>query len=207
MSFDDFPSYPLCASDEILVSFEDDFFSDQNPNAEPFFGDVTEATTTFCPLTLTIPPSPLFPFQNSSESPSPSSQPMSSSDSEWDGSSKVAKSKGKAGNRKPHRNQIKKGEGRDAKKDFWDFYDYQHGFFYGELRKIEENSLSAKLVFEICKVLRQKDRTDKEPLETANRWAKRRMRNAYAWLDRHREKISKEEFLDCVKVAKYRLNH
>jgi hypothetical protein len=82
MYSDDFPSYSLCQSDQIFVSFEDDLFYEQNPNTEPLFGDVTEATTTFCSLTFTIPTSPLFPFQNSPESLS--TQPMSSSDLKWD---------------------------------------------------------------------------------------------------------------------------
>jgi hypothetical protein len=202
---DDFPTYPLCASDDSFGTFDYDSFDDQYSSVDPFCGDVTEATTTFCSLTLTTQTSPLPSFQNSPESPS--NQTLSSSDSEWDETSKVAKGKGRAGDREPHRNQIKKGEGRDARKDFFDCYDYEHGFFYEELRKIETNPPSAKLVFEICKVLREKHRSDKELLETANRWAKRRMPNAYAWLDRQREKISKEEILDCLREAKDHLNH
>jgi hypothetical protein len=200
MPVDHFPSYPVSASDDIFDPFDDDLFDDQNPKTQPFFGDVTEPTTTSSSPPLPIPTSSLFSFPNRSESSS--NQLTSSTDSEWDG-----KSKGRVGNRESHHNQIKKGEGRDAKKDFWDFYVYEHGFFYEQLRKIEKNSISAKLVFEICRVLREKDRTDKQKLEKANRWAKRRMPNAYAWLDRQREKISKEEFLESVKEAKRRLNH
>jgi hypothetical protein len=62
-------------------------------------------------------------------------------------------------------------------------------------------------VFETCKILREQDRSGKDPLEPANRWAKRTMANAFAWLDRHKDKISKEEFLDCLREAKLRSNH
>jgi hypothetical protein len=102
-------------------------------------------------------------------------QPMSSSDSNGN-----AKSKGITENQKPHRNQTKKGDGRDAEKDDWDLYDYSTGFF---------------------------DREGEQRLEQANRWAKRRVGNAYAWLDRHKEKISKLEFPYCWRDAKFRLKH
>jgi hypothetical protein len=95
MSRDDFPS---CASDGINESFgpfEGIFFDDQDTGAESLFGDVTEATTTFCPFTLTTATSPLFSIQNHSESPSP--LPASSSDSEWDWISKVVTLKRGAG--------------------------------------------------------------------------------------------------------------
>jgi hypothetical protein len=192
MSFDDIPTWGLYGSDEFYTPFDDESFGDQYANAEPIFGDVTEAAT---------PASPLFPIQDSPESPSATH--TSSSDSESDWMPKGATSKGRAGNH----NLIKKGEGRDAKKDPSDNYAYEEGFFYRELRSLVGKPPFAKLVFEICKVLREQDRTGKPPLEAANRWAKRRMPNAYAWLDRQWGKVTKEELLECLREAQSRLKH
>jgi hypothetical protein len=92
---------------------------------------VTESTTSFCSFTLTTPTSPLFSIIKTPETHSPF--PASLSDSEWDGTSKVVTLKGRVGIQERHRNSIKKGEGRDGKKDFWDRYPYEQVFFYGVL--------------------------------------------------------------------------
>jgi hypothetical protein len=204
MSFDDFPCYDLYGSDDSFAPFENGLFDDQSAIADPLLSDVTESTTTFSSFTLTTPTSQLFSIQKSPETHSPF--PASLSDSEWDGTSEVVTLKERVGIQERHHNLVKKGEGRDAKKDLWDNYLYDEGFFYGVLYKTEGKSPSAKLVFEVCKVLREQDRSGKDPFEPANRWAKRRMANAFAWLDRHKGKISTEEFLDCLREAKHRLN-
>lgn len=111
------------------------------------------------------------------------------------------KSKRGTGVRTTHPNQQKKGTGKDAKPDPYDHYPYTSGYFFQLLTSMGERAPSAKLMFELGKVLREQVRSD-PPLEVANRWAKRRLPNAYAWLDRQQKKISREEFVRCLGIAK-----
>jgi hypothetical protein len=196
MTCDEFADFTSSNNDSEIISDGDPWY-DPYETPESLPDDFFDATTFWAP---TRPTSPLPSFQNSPESPS--NQTLSSSDSEWDETSKVAKGKGRAGDREPKHNRIKKGTGKDAKADPFDGYHFQSGYFFEVLNSMGERPPSAKLLFKLCNVLQQQERKGQPPLELRNRWAKRRIPNAYAWLDRQKNKITKEEFYDCLIKAK-----
>jgi hypothetical protein len=108
-----------------------------------------------------------------------------------------AKSALSVGGRK--KNQIKKGEGKDAKKDERDGYDYVNGHFYGVLTRMNDGQLGAKTLF---KVVLFAYRDSKQPLLPLNRWCKRRMPNAYSWLDDNKSRIDNDLLQRCLAQAK-----
>jgi hypothetical protein len=80
------------------------------------------------------------------------------------------------------KNQIRKGEGKDAKKDPRDGYEYVNGIFFGILKDMNGGQLGAKTLFKLI-VLVQRD--NKQTLTSLNRW----MPNAYSWLDENSSHI------------------
>jgi hypothetical protein len=101
------------------------------------------------------------------------------------------------GGRERKRNKIKKGEGRDAEKDEWDDYDYLKGHFYCLLRNGGGSVPKSKQLFGVCKKVEEVMKSRGCELSERNRWAKRRIANAYAWLDRNVSQITDSDFLDC----------
>jgi hypothetical protein len=104
------------------------------------------------------------------------------------------------------RNQIKKGEGRDAQEDLFDHYDFYGKSAHQMFQQAGETQPSAKLVFEVCKCLVEHDSGTQKVLSFQNRWAKRRMPNAYAWLDQNSSALLAIGFQACITEAKARLN-
>jgi hypothetical protein len=102
----------------------------------------------------------------------------------------------------PKKNKIKKGFGPDSKSDEDDGYNFQLGYFYQRLKKFFGRTPPAGLVFEICqRVLKG----SAMPLTDLNRWGRRRMGNAYAWLDRNQGRIPDQLFERCYYEAKWKL--
>jgi hypothetical protein len=92
------------------------------------------------------------------------------------------------------KNKIKKGEGRDAKKDGRDNYLYYEGHYFEVLSSLQKKPVNSKVLFELCKVVEARAQL---PLTALNRWAKRRMPNAYAWLDENESAIGDEFVKKC----------
>jgi hypothetical protein len=92
-------------------------------------------------------------------------------------------------------NKVQKGSGPDAKKDPMDDYAYTEGHFHQVLVAAGLKGTSAKVIFGVCKRLVQVHEEDCLKLSRMNRWAKRRLANAYAWLDQNASLICEEEFL------------
>jgi hypothetical protein len=97
------------------------------------------------------------------------------------------------------KNRIKKGEGKDARKDSRDGYDYARGHFFGVLTGLNVTQLSAKVLFRV--VALAQGRAGKQTTNL-NRWGKRRVPNAYCWLDENRGIISDELIGQCLDDAK-----
>jgi hypothetical protein len=94
----------------------------------------------------------------------------------------------------PHKkNQTKKGDGKDAKADEFDKYEYAKGWSYKVFEQELGHAPKSQLVFAVCKTIRGAYRA----ASYQNRWAKRRFANAFAWLDRNQELIE----LDLLKRA------
>jgi hypothetical protein len=101
--------------------------------------------------------------------------------------------------RERKKNTIKKGEGRDAKKDDKDNYQYCEGHSFKMLRVLQKKKpVSSKVLFELCRLVEERATGT---LTTLNRWAKRRMPNAYAWLDDNEKGIGDELMKSCFSQA------
>jgi hypothetical protein len=96
------------------------------------------------------------------------------------------------------KNKIKKGEGRDAKKDDRDNYRYSEGHYFKVLSSLQKKPVNSKVLFELCKVVKA---SAQGPLTALNRWAKRRMANAYSWLDENERTIGDEFVKECFVIA------
>jgi hypothetical protein len=186
MSGDEIPFEFVPAKDEWLNQDDElpdwpgfEFPNDNNGNAEPSPGNRANITTI-------VPPPQMSDFGLSS-----------------DERPKVAKIKRRAGRKGiPCPNHIPKGQGPDAKPDFWDNYDFQNRFFYHGLCFGGVKPPKGPLLFTMCRILRATPPPVQLTLDRANRWATKRNPNAYAWLDRQRGKISIFEVLDSLREAK-----
>jgi hypothetical protein len=132
------------------------------------------------------------------ESPAPASQSSGisewpSSDSSPDGELFPAPADKSPAQRFGKIKQLAKGHGKDAAKDDYDKYDFKSGHCYNLFHGIECHAPLAKVIFEVCKLLIQNHTIAQRTLLPMNRWAKRRMPNAYAWLDRNQEMVTDEE--------------
>jgi hypothetical protein len=96
------------------------------------------------------------------------------------------------------KNKIKKGDGPDAKGDPNDHYPFYEGFAYSHLRRHFGKNPPASVVFEVCRAV---VRLAPGQLSEQNRWAKRRLPNAYAWLDANRATISDALLDRCLSIA------
>jgi hypothetical protein len=97
------------------------------------------------------------------------------------------------------KNQIKKGEGKDARKDPRDGYDYVNGPFFSILKNMNGGQLGAKTLFKLAVLVQRDSRQSLTPL---NRWCKRRMPNAYSWLDENISRIDRDLLARCLKEAR-----
>jgi hypothetical protein len=102
--------------------------------------------------------------------------------------------------RKP--NKVKKGEGRDAQEDEWDKYPATSGHFYQVLVCGGGKAPIAATLFALCGAIEDRVRAKGGELSERNRWAKRRVPNAYAWLDRNAGSISDATCLACYRGLK-----
>jgi hypothetical protein len=102
--------------------------------------------------------------------------------------------------RKP--NKVRKGEGRDSKKDEWDDYSAVGGHFYQVLLRGSGRPPIAAALFALCAALEKRLGAENGELSKRNRWAKRRVANAYAWLDRNAGSISDATCLECYLLKK-----
>jgi hypothetical protein len=102
----------------------------------------------------------------------------------------------------PRRNRIPKGQGPDSKRDAQDRYDFTAGHFYAVALELDHMAPSSALLFAICKAIREKCSTTGRTLRHMNRWAKRRIANAYAWLDKNRDVIPDDLFRECFLAQK-----
>jgi hypothetical protein len=87
------------------------------------------------------------------------------------------------------KNKIKKGQGADGVPDPCgrDNYPFEKGYFYTLLKqRLRARPLKPQLM-DFCAAIEERTPT---PLPARNRWAKRRLPNAYGWLDECRESIS-----------------
>jgi hypothetical protein len=121
-----------------------------------------------------------------------------SSDTEWYGAPSPPEAHTK-------KNKIKKGEGRDGRPDEWDRYEYHGKLAHQMFQHLGESQPSAKLVFAVCRLLEERESKGDHRLSTRNRAAKRRMPNAYAWLDRNSLVLPLLGFAECVMRAKAQL--
>jgi hypothetical protein len=92
------------------------------------------------------------------------------------------------------KNQIRKGEGKDGQPDQYDKYLFVDEWAYGVIRKCADCAPKARQVFDICTLLEQRCRD----LSIRNRAAKRRLPNAYCWIDRNKDSIPVEVLSDVV---------
>jgi hypothetical protein len=95
------------------------------------------------------------------------------------------------------KNVVKKGEGKDSAKDQYDNYVFSSGWSYLIMSAELGHAPTAETVFKVCKYVWQKA-TD---LLVQNRWAKRRLANAHAWLDRNKEVIPADLLREAVRAA------
>lgn len=100
------------------------------------------------------------------------------------------------------RNKVKKGCGPDAREDESDDYPYADGHFYTLACQSGEKPPTARVVFEVCRIVAARLQAARRDASRLNRWGKRRMPNAYAWLDKNRDLIADAEFHDCLAEAK-----
>jgi hypothetical protein len=100
-----------------------------------------------------------------------------------------------SGPRTPRKNAIRKGQGVDAKPDRFDRYPYHLGYFHRILGREFGTWPKAPEVFAICAKIESKVSS----VSLRNRWAKRRLPNAYAWLDHNQALVSDEAFCSVVR--------
>jgi hypothetical protein len=81
-----------------------------------------------------------------------------------------------------NRNKIKKGEGKDARPDARDHYPFETGQAYQDITRFNGGPALAPIVFGIAKGLADQFSEQVTPL---NRFARRRVPNAYSWMDDH----------------------
>jgi hypothetical protein len=93
---------------------------------------------------------------------------------------------------------VKKGDGRDAKPDDSDGYAYSKGHFYQVIFRATGKAPIAAVLFGLCAAIAARLKDAGRQLTERNRWAKRRVANAYAWLDRNESQIRDCECLECL---------
>jgi hypothetical protein len=98
-------------------------------------------------------------------------------------------------------NRIKKGMGPDAKPDLYDHYPYKEGHFYNVIVRPGEIPPASKIVFRICDLAERAD-VDRR-LSWRDRWAKRRIANAYAWLDLNEKILRDSDVLKWYSEVKF----
>jgi hypothetical protein len=98
------------------------------------------------------------------------------------------------------KNAIKKGDGKDAREDEFDHYNYLNGRSYPVMREVLGHSPKADLVLRVCKRIRTQSGESGVSLSYPNRWAKRRCANALAWLDRNQVLIPEEQLRAAVRA-------
>jgi hypothetical protein len=101
------------------------------------------------------------------------------------------------------KNKIAKGDGRDAKPDPRDGYNYQIGNFFPILARLNGAALTAKVLFPFIEIIARTVPVSVNP----NRFAKRRIPNAYCWLDENRNDIPEEVAAQCLSQAKAQVAH
>jgi hypothetical protein len=154
--------------------------------AHPKYQDCSRTNNSFSEAKFDEPPMPVLPPPYATVRPQLSGL-------FWKGHAKLMPIVG------ARKNRMKKGAGKDSKKDSRDGYDYVHGHFFGVLTALNTKQLSAKTLFSLVVLAHQ--RVD-EQTTNLNRWAKRRMPNAYCWLDENRGIISDERIGQCLDDVK-----
>jgi hypothetical protein len=80
-----------------------------------------------------------------------------------------------------------------------DTYEYRSGHFFQVLVGAAGMAPIAAVLFAMCTVLEDRLTNEGRQLSERSRWAKRRLANAYAWLDRNVGQIADFECLECFR--------
>jgi hypothetical protein len=90
--------------------------------------------------------------------------------------------------------RAKKGTGPDAKRDPRDGYNFRNGRSFNLTQRWFGRALPLKLLSPICTLIASRSLV---PLTKLNRFAKRRMSNAYCWLDENHDRIDPNFLRQC----------